>query len=224
MSWHDQESARQRVLRVHPEGGAAESGNGKQRAVADEPDSSDEALIAYVRGRLPRLRRPGSRPRRPGGRTSRPRSLWFADLPRPLTRRRTLRFPESSAGRGCRGRSTPNRAARPADPPSLAPRGLSRSGRSRLAGGRRAVPRRPGGDARYAPVSEQSRAGLTVSVAFGATERSAIRALLREMGARISDGPSAIGLWQLSFAGDAARDAGLARLQAAEIVESAQVN
>jgi hypothetical protein len=84
---------------------------------------------------------------------------------------------------------------------------------------------RPAGDARYSPVTEQSAGDPTLSVAFTpvATDE-AIRALLREIGARITDGPSAIGLWQLSFDGDASRDAGLARLQAAEIVESAQAN
>jgi anti-sigma factor RsiW len=67
-----------------------------------------------------------------------------------------------------------------------------------------------GGEARYAPVSEQAAAGSTVSVAFVPTaSEAAIRALLAEAGARISDGPSAIGLWQLSFANEAARDAGL---------------
>ena len=82
-----------------------------------------------------------------------------------------------------------------------------------------------GGEARYAPVSEQPAAGSTVSVAFVPTaSEAAIRVLLAEVGARISDGPSAIGLWQLSFADDAARDAGLLRLQAADIVESVQAN
>ena len=60
-----------------------------------------------------------------------------------------------------------------------------------------------GGEPRYAPVSEQAATGSTVSVAFVPTaSKSAIRALLAEAGARISDGPSAIGLWQLSFADD----------------------
>ena len=67
-------------------------------------------------------------------------------------------------------------------------------------------------------------AGFSLSVAFApdATE-GAIRGLLQEVDARVSDGPSAIGLWQLSFASAEARDAGLARLEADPIVESAQV-
>ena len=79
------------------------------------------------------------------------------------------------------------------------------------------------GAARYAPVSEQPAAGFAVSVAFvPSSSEAAIRALLGEIDARISDGPSAIGLWQLSFADDPTRVAGLARLRAASIVESAQ--
>jgi hypothetical protein len=75
----------------------------------------------------------------------------------------------------------------------------------------------------YAPVSEQPTGPYTLAVVFApeATEE-AIRELLQETDARISDGPSAIGLWRLSFKSDAARDAGLARLQAADIVEDAQ--
>ena len=79
-------------------------------------------------------------------------------------------------------------------------------------------------EARYSPVSERPADGFTVSVAFVPTaSEAAIRALLDEMGARISDGPSALGLWQISFADDAAamRDC---TLQAADIVESVQAN
>ena len=90
-----------------------------------------------------------------------------------------------------------------------------------------AVPLLPGptGEARYAPVSEEPARGPTLSVAFvpEATEAE-IRALLQEIGARIGDGPSAIGLWQLDFPDAAARDAGLARLREAAIVESAQAD
>jgi hypothetical protein len=79
----------------------------------------------------------------------------------------------------------------------------------------------PEGDG-YRPVSEQPAAfALQVAFAPDATEAE-IRALLGDIGARVSDGPSAIGLWQLAFASAAERDAGLARLNAAPIVESAQ--
>ena len=139
---------------------------------------------------------PGSRPRRPGGQTSRPSSLWFADLPAPRTRRRTLRFPESSAGRGCRGHSTPSRRGPPAASGSRLWPLAAAAAAAVLVWQVVAVPfiSGPGaGEARYAPVSEQPAAGSTVSVAFVPTaSEAAIRALLAETGARISDGPSAI--------------------------------
>ena len=54
MACRDQESVRQRVIRVHPECGAAESGSGRERAVPDEQDEArDEALVSFVRGTLP---------------------------------------------------------------------------------------------------------------------------------------------------------------------------
>jgi hypothetical protein len=80
-----------------------------------------------------------------------------------------------------------------------------------------------GPDAGYAPVSEAPAADFGLEVAFApAATEEAIRSLLREIDARVTDGPSAIGLWRLGFASAAARDAGLARLRAAAIVESAQ--
>ena len=77
----------------------------------------------------------------------------------------------------------------------------------------------------YVPVSAPPAGGPTLSVAFlpDATEAE-MRTLLQEIGARIEEGPSAIGLWQLSFTDTAARDAGLLRLRGAAIVESAQAN
>jgi anti-sigma-K factor RskA len=76
----------------------------------------------------------------------------------------------------------------------------------------------------YEPVTEAPAAGFALSVAFApdATE-AAIRGLLQEVDANVSGGPTAIGLWQLNFASAEARDAGLARLSADPIVESAQV-
>jgi hypothetical protein len=82
----------------------------------------------------------------------------------------------------------------------------------------------PGVEPGYEPVTEAPAAGFSLSVAFAPdAPEAAIRGLLQEIDARISDGPSAIGLWQLSFASAKARDAGLARLEADPIVESAQV-
>lgn len=62
----------------------------------------------------------------------------------------------------------------------------------------------------------------TVAFAPGATEER-IRALLGETGAQVTAGPSAIGLWQLSFETEAARDAALERFATAQdIIESIQ--
>jgi anti-sigma-K factor RskA len=81
----------------------------------------------------------------------------------------------------------------------------------------------PPAEVGYQPVTEQPAGAFALRVAFApdATEAE-IRELLREIGAGVTGGPSAIGLWQLGFADAAARDAGLARLQAAPIVESVQ--
>jgi anti-sigma factor RsiW len=81
----------------------------------------------------------------------------------------------------------------------------------------------PPGEVGYQPVTEQPAAGFALRVAFApeATEAE-IRALLREAGASVTGGPSAVGLWQLGFADAPARDAALARLEVAPIVESVQ--
>ena len=75
----------------------------------------------------------------------------------------------------------------------------------------------------YAPVSEAPAAGFAAAVAFAPDAREAeIAELLRAADARVIDGPSAVGLWTLAFDSEAARDAGLERLRAADIVESVQ--
>ncbi len=88
-----------------------------------------------------------------------------------------------------------------------------------------AVPLLRPGEEGYQPVSERPADAFELKVAFApdATE-AAILALLRDIGARVTDGPSAIGLWSLDFADAAARDAGLERLRTAPIVESVQPN
>jgi hypothetical protein len=75
----------------------------------------------------------------------------------------------------------------------------------------------------YAPVSEATVDGPQLRVAFApdATEGD-IRALLQAIGAEITAGPGALGLWTLAFTDQAARTAGLAELQSAELVESVQ--
>jgi anti-sigma factor RsiW len=200
-----------------------------QHTVADERDSlSDETLIAYVRGRLPdadAARIAAEATRQPGlaaelalvrGLVGAADAEADSPVPGELGWARLSRALDAEPARPARrvgSRLWPLAAAAAAAvlvwqvvavPIISGPRG---------------------GDARYAPVSEQAAAGSTASVAFVPTaSEAAMRALLAEAGARISDGPSAIGLWQLSFADDAARDAGLLKLQAADIVESAQAN
>ncbi len=81
---------------------------------------------------------------------------------------------------------------------------------------------RPEGEG-YRPVTEQGAEGFVVQVAFApAATEGEIRQLLRDVGARVSGGPSAIGLWELAFESAAAREAGVAGLRAAGIVESVQ--
>lgn len=76
----------------------------------------------------------------------------------------------------------------------------------------------------YQPVTEAPAEGfhLAVTFGYGATEVG-MRELIRSVGGRVTDGPSAIGLWTLSFADAGARDNGMALLMAAPIVESVQV-
>ena len=90
-----------------------------------------------------------------------------------------------------------------------------------------AVPILTGTGEGYVTATGETEADLpTATVAFapGATEDS-IRALLGETGAQITAGPSAIGLWQLSFETEAARDAAIERFATArEIIESIQAD
>ena len=68
----------------------------------------------------------------------------------------------------------------------------------------------------YGTASEDPAAGFTLTVAFvpEATEAQ-IRALLEDTGGRITDGPSALGLWQVGFDSAADRDASLETFSAA---------
>ena len=196
--------------------------------MADENDSlSDGTLIAYVRGRLPEA----DAARIAVEATRRPDLAAEIALVRGLAG-----AADAEANAPVPGELGWARLSRAldAEPPRLARRAWGRllplaatAAAAVLVWQIVAVPliSGPDGEARYAPVSKQPAAGFAVSVAFVPTaSEEAIRALLAEIGARISDGPSAIGLWQLSFADDAARNAGLIRLQAADIVESAQAD
>jgi hypothetical protein len=72
----------------------------------------------------------------------------------------------------------------------------------------------------FQPVGEASGPALAVGFANDAPEGE-IRALLHSIGGRITDGPSALGLWEVSFDDAAARDAALSALEAAPIVATA---
>ena len=76
----------------------------------------------------------------------------------------------------------------------------------------------------YQPVTEAPAAVASLAVAFGpAATEPAMRELVRSVGGRVTDGPSAVGLWTVSFADAGARDNGMALLMASPIVESVQV-
>lgn len=67
----------------------------------------------------------------------------------------------------------------------------------------------------YAPVSQQTSGGPALQIIFaGDAPLGAISELLRDVGGEISDGPSAIGLYRVSFTDEAARDTALTVLSA----------
>jgi anti-sigma factor RsiW len=192
--------------------------------MADRPEgATDEALIAYVRGTLPR--QDADRIEAEAGRNPE----LAADIA--LTRGVATALDEQ-ARESAPGPLGWARLSRALDAETARPERVRRPVWQLAASAAAAVllwqavavpilsPERPG----YAPVTEQPADDFGVAVAFApATTEQAIRTLIRDIDARVSDGPSAIGLWRLSFASAAARDAGLARLHAADIVESAQV-
>ncbi len=79
-----------------------------------------------------------------------------------------------------------------------------------------------GTDRAYVPATDAVVGTVTVAFAPQATE-AAIRALLQEVGATITGGPSALGLWTLGFPDPARREAGIRRLRSeSAIVETVQ--
>lgn len=88
------------------------------------------------------------------------------------------------------------------------------------------LPNMPGSgpDDVFVPVSETPSGAVTVAFVPVATEAE-IRTLLQEIGADITGGPNALGLWQISFADETARNEGLRRLALeTAIVESVQAD
>lgn len=88
-----------------------------------------------------------------------------------------------------------------------------------------AVPILSGPEEGYVTATDGTE-GFTLTVAFAPTATEAdIRALLTGIGAEVTGGPSALGLWQLGFDSDEARTAATATLEgAAGIVESVQTD
>jgi len=196
--------------------------------MADQPaDDADATVLAYVRGRLP---------------AEEARRLEAEAAARPelaaeiaLMRGITGTF-DAEAGSPVPGElgwarlsraidAEPRRAAEPAPRarPRLWPLAASAAA-AVLVWQLAAVPllTRPGEEAGYEPVTE-APAGFTLDVAFAPeASEQAIRGLLRSVDGRVSDGPSAIGLWQVSFPSAEARDAAMEALAAAPIVESVQ--
>jgi hypothetical protein len=76
------------------------------------------------------------------------------------------------------------------------------------------------GGAGFQPVGEAGAFALAVGFAEDASEGE-IRALLLSIGGRITDGPSALNLWQVSFDDAVARDAALSAFDAETIVTTA---
>jgi hypothetical protein len=88
------------------------------------------------------------------------------------------------------------------------------------------IPGLRGTEPGYVTATDRPAGAVTATVAFvpDATE-GRIRALLAETGAQIVGGPTALGLWRLGFADDAARAGAIARLAAEpDLVESVQAD
>jgi anti-sigma-K factor RskA len=195
--------------------------------MADHPAEIDETVVAYVRGRLPA----DEARRLEAEAASRPELAAEIALMRGVLGSLDAEAASPAPGELGWARlsraldAEPGRAAAPAPRPRRPLWPLAATAAAAvLVWQLAAVPliTRPGEDAGYAPVSE-APAGFTLQVAFApdATE-AAIRELLRSVGGRVSDGPSAIGLWQLGFPSAEARDAAMEAMAAAPIVESVQ--
>jgi anti-sigma-K factor RskA len=195
--------------------------------MADQPADTDETVVAYVRGRLT----PDEAQRLEAEATSRPELAAEIALIRGV-----LASFDAEAGSPAPGELGWARLSRAIDAEprrALAPAPRARRPLWPLAASAAAavlvwqvaaVPllTRPGQEPGYAPVSE-APAGLTLDVAFAPeASEGAIRELLRSVDAQVSGGPSAIGLWQLSFPSAEARDSAMETLAAAPIVESVQ--
>jgi anti-sigma-K factor RskA len=193
--------------------------------MADQPADTDETVVAYLRGRLSADEARSLEAEA----ASRPELAAEIALMRGIVGSFDAEAASPAPGELGWARlsraidAEPRRAAAPRARRPLWPLAASAAA-AVLVWQLAAVPllTRPGEDAGYAPVSE-APAGFTLDVAFAAdAPEGAIRELLRSVGGRISDGPSAVGLWQLSFPSAEARDAAMEAMAAAPVVESVQ--
>jgi anti-sigma-K factor RskA len=82
---------------------------------------------------------------------------------------------------------------------------------------------RPVGLDGYAPVSETPAEGSMLRVAFAPDAMEGdIRTLLQRIGAEVTGGPGALGLWTLRFPDESARASGLEALNESLLVEGVQ--
>lgn len=191
--------------------------------MAEDPDAPpDEALVGYVRGRLPeaeaaRIARLAAESPRLAAEIALARGL-AADVDAEAERQ----------GPGALGWARIARALDTAEAPVRRSRWpvwrMAAAAAAAVAVWQAAVtPLLPGPEPAYSPVSEGPGAGFEIAVAFApAATETEMRALLRTVGGEMVGGPSAVGLWRIGFADAAARDAALARLKDDPAVESAQ--
>ncbi|HVL20022.1 MAG TPA: hypothetical protein VM422_03395 [Amaricoccus sp.] len=192
--------------------------------MAEDPDAvADEALVAYVRGRLP----DAEAARIVALTAARPALAAEIALVRGIAA--DVDAEAAAPGPGALGWA---RIARALDAEALLQPVSPRRPLWHMAAAAAAavvvwqlvaVPLLPGPEPRYQPATQGPAAGPEIAVVFApeATEAE-LRMLLRAVGAEVVGGPSAVGLWRLAFPDAAARDAALARLAADPIVESAQ--
>ena len=192
--------------------------------MAEDPDAvAEEALVAYVRGRLPEA----EAARIAALAAARPALAAEIALARGLAA--DVDAEAAAPGPGALGWARLARALdaerAPAPRPTRRPilQMAAAAAAAVLVWQVVAVPVLTGPE-RYLPAGAGAEAGPAITVAFApAATEAEMRALLASVRAEVVGGPSALGLWRLGFPDVAARDAALARLAADPIVESAQI-
>jgi hypothetical protein len=193
--------------------------------MAEDPvDLPDEALVGYVRGRLPEA----EAARIASLAAESPQAAAEIALARGLAA--DVDAEAARQGPGALGWARIAQALDRAEAPARRPRWpvwqmAAAAAAAVVVWQVAAVPLLPGPEPGYSPVSEGPAAGPRLTVAFApAATEAEVRALLRAVGGEVVGGPSAIGLWQIGFADAAARDSALARMARDPVVESAQAD